>query len=147
MRTEASLFFFVVVISCLPVLVFVAACGLSLVVVRGLLIAGSGGAWALPYESFGSCGAGTQLLHGMWDLPGPGIKPTSPALTGRFLPTGPPKRAWLVCPEQRTWRGISARPGLADVSPKGPGSGSVCHAALLWPLSPATVVPQQPRHE
>ena len=80
-------------------LVFVAACGLSLVVVRGLLIAGSCGAWALQYKSFSGCGAGTQLLHGMWDLPGPGIKPTSPALTGRFLPTGPPKRAWLVCPE------------------------------------------------
>ena len=26
----------------------------------------------------------------MWDLPGPGIKPMSPALAGRFLTTGPP---------------------------------------------------------
>ena len=31
-----------------------------------------------------------QLLCGMWDLPGPGIKPVSPALAGRLLTTGPP---------------------------------------------------------
>ena len=33
-----------------------------------------------------SCGAQVQLLHGMWDLPGPGIEPT---LQGEFLTTGP----------------------------------------------------------
>jgi len=26
----------------------------------------------------------------MWDLPGPGIKPMSPALAGRFFTTEPP---------------------------------------------------------
>ena len=26
------------------------------------------------------CGTGARLLHGMWDLPGPGIKPMFPAL-------------------------------------------------------------------
>ena len=26
----------------------------------------------------------------MWDLPGPGIEPVSPALAGRFLTTVPP---------------------------------------------------------
>ena len=31
----------------------------------------------------------SQLLCGMWDIPGPGIKPLSPALQGRFLTTGP----------------------------------------------------------
>ena len=30
------------------------------------------------------------MLHGVWGLPGAGIKPVSPALTGRFLTTGPP---------------------------------------------------------
>ena len=30
------------------------------------------------------------MLHSMWDLPGPGIEPMSPALAGRFLTTGPP---------------------------------------------------------
>ena len=36
-----------------------------------------------------SCGTGAQLLHSTWDLPGPGIKPVSPALTGRLLSTVP----------------------------------------------------------
>ena len=31
-----------------------------------------------------SSGAQAQFLHGLWDLPGPGIKPLSPALAGRF---------------------------------------------------------------
>ena len=29
----------------------------------------------------------------MWDLPGPGIEPVSPALAGRFLTTAPPGRS------------------------------------------------------
>ena len=37
-----------------------------------------------------SCGARAGLLCGMWDLPRSGIKPLSPALAGRFLPTEPP---------------------------------------------------------
>ena len=40
-----------------------------------------------------SCGAQAQLLCGLWDLPGPGIEPVSPALTGRFLTSGPPGKA------------------------------------------------------
>ena len=31
-----------------------------------------------------SCGSLTWLLHGMWDLPGPGIEPMSP-YTGRQI--------------------------------------------------------------
>ena len=27
------------------------------------------------------------MLRGMWDLPGPGLKPVSPALAGGFLTT------------------------------------------------------------
>ena len=30
---------------------------------------------------------------GMWDLPGPGTEPVSPALAGRFLTTGPPGKS------------------------------------------------------
>ena len=105
-RTEASLFLFLFLFHFWLCWVFVAVWRLSLVVVRGLLIAGSCcGAWALKYKSFSSRGAWTQLLCSMWDLPGPEIKPTSPTLTGRFLTTGPPKRSWLVCfesPESRT---------------------------------------------
>ena len=37
-----------------------------------------------------SCGAPAQLLRGMWDLPGPGLEPVSPALAGGFLTTAPP---------------------------------------------------------
>ena len=37
-----------------------------------------------------SCGTQTQLFCSMWDLPGPGIEPLSPALAGAFFTTQPP---------------------------------------------------------
>ena len=40
-----------------------------------------------------SCGAQAYLLHGTWDLPGPGIKPVSPALAGGLLTTAPPGKS------------------------------------------------------
>ena len=43
-----------------------------------------------------SCGAQALLLHGMWDLPGPGIEPMSPALAGRFLTTVPPGKSYSL---------------------------------------------------
>ena len=33
------------------------------------------------------------MLCGMWDLPGPGLEPESPALAGRFLTTEPPVKS------------------------------------------------------
>ena len=85
--------------------------GLLFVVVRGLLIAvasrcgaralgawasvvvahglSSCGLWALEHR-LSSCGTRAQLLRGMWDLPGPGLEPVSPALAGGFLTTEPP---------------------------------------------------------
>ena len=33
------------------------------------------------------------MLRGMWDLPGPGLKPMFPALAGRFLTTAPPEKS------------------------------------------------------
>ena len=39
---------------------------------------------------FSSCGARALLLCGMWELPGPGLEPVSPALAGGFLTTAPP---------------------------------------------------------
>ena len=59
-----------------------------------------------------SCGAQAELLQGMWDLPRQGIKPMSPALAGRFLTTGPPKKyqyqpfqtVWLPTGYSRIWR-------------------------------------------
>ena len=45
--------------------------------------------WLLLLGSavFSSCGAWAQLLHGMWDLPGTGLKLVSPPLAGGFLVT------------------------------------------------------------
>ena len=43
-----------------------------------------------------SCGAQDQLLHGMCDLPGPGLKHMSPALAGGFLTTAPPGKPQYV---------------------------------------------------
>ena len=33
---------------------------------------------------------------GMWDLPGPGLEPVSPALAGRFLTTAPPGKSYIM---------------------------------------------------
>ena len=44
----------------------------------------------LQTRRLSSCGSQAQLLRGMWDLPGPGLEPVSPALAGRFLTTAPP---------------------------------------------------------
>ena len=38
----------------------------------------------------GSCGSWAQLLHGMWELPRPGLEAVSPALAGRLSTTAPP---------------------------------------------------------
>ena len=93
--------------------VFVVACGLSLAVASGgysllrclcfslwwLLLLRSTGSRCTGFSSCGSralksrlssCGARAKLLHGMWDLPAPGLEPMSPALAGRFLTTAPP---------------------------------------------------------
>ena len=72
--------------------------GLLFFVVCGLLIAvaSRGGAQALGARAsvvvahgFSSC-AQALLLRGMWDLPGPGLKP---ALAGGFLTTEPPGKS------------------------------------------------------
>ena len=90
--------------------VFVAARRLSLVAASGghssLWRAGFSLRWPLPLQSTGSrrrglsscgsqvperrlssCGAPAQLLCSMWDPPGPGLEPASPALAGGFLLT------------------------------------------------------------
>ena len=99
--------------------VFVAARGLSLVVASGgyslLWCAGFSLRWLLLLQSTGSrhagfsscgsralehrlssCGAQAQLPRGMWDLPGPGLEPVSPALAGGFLTTAPPGKRPVV---------------------------------------------------
>ena len=106
--------------------VFVAMCGLSLVVESGatprcgarashcggfsccgaqalsvqasvfvVCALSSCGLQALEHR-LNSCGARAWLLRGMWDLPGPGIKPASHALAGGFLTTAPPGKPTLT---------------------------------------------------
>ena len=65
----------------------------SVVVARGL----SSCSLQAPEQRLSSCGTRTQLLHGMWDLPGPGLKPVSPALAGGFLTTAPPGKPLCKC--------------------------------------------------
>ena len=78
--------------------------GYSLVMVCGLLILMASlvaehrfymahglsrcGSRALKHRLY-SCGTWAQLLRGLWDLPGPGIKPVFPALAGEFFTTEP----------------------------------------------------------
>ena len=78
--------------------------GLLFVAVRGLpiAVASLAGSTDSRCMRFHSCGAQAQqlwlagsraqvlLLCGMWDPPGPGLEPVSPALAGGFLTTAPP---------------------------------------------------------
>ena len=61
----------------------------SVVVERGLSSCGS----RALVRRLSSCGLWASLLRGMWDLPGPGLKPVSPALVGGFLTTAPPGKS------------------------------------------------------
>ena len=44
----------------------------------------------LQTRRLSNCGSWAELLRGMWDLPRPGLEPTSPALAGRLSTTAPP---------------------------------------------------------
>jgi len=62
--------------------VFIAAHGLLIAVLLSLQSTGSR---PTGFSSCSTCGTRTSFLCGMWDLPGPGMEPLSPALAGRFL--------------------------------------------------------------
>ena len=47
----------------------------------------------LQTRRLSNCGSRAHLLCGTWDLPGPGLKPMSPALAGGFLTTAPPGKS------------------------------------------------------
>ena len=99
--------------------VFVAVHGLSLVAASGdysslrwvgfslrwLLLLRSTGSRHAGFSSCGSralerrlssCGAWALLLRGMWDLPGPGLEPVSPASAGGFPTTAPPGKPKIL---------------------------------------------------
>ena len=62
----------------------------------------------------------------MWGLPGPGIKPGSPALQGGFLTTGPPGQPHSPAPV------ISQRPALSS---HGVSTGATClYVGVISPL-------------
>ena len=72
----------------------VAVCGgHSLVVASRCSGFSCGGAQALGPVGFSNCGVWAQLPCGIWHLPGPGLKPVSPALAGRLLTMGPPGKS------------------------------------------------------
>ena len=50
----------------------------------------------LQTRRLSSCGSRAQLLHGIWDLPRPGLEPVSPALAGRFSTTEPPGKPGII---------------------------------------------------
>ena len=90
----------------------------SVVVARGLSSCGS---QALE-RRLSSHGTGAYLLCGMWDLPGPGLEPMSPALAGGVLTTAPPGKP-----------GNDFLPLLISSSPHCPLLGFL---ALALPVSP-----------
>ena len=51
-----------------------------------------------------SCGSWAQLLHGMWDLPRPGLEPVSPAFAGRFSTTVPPGKPESIIKGKWQWK-------------------------------------------
>ena len=51
-----------------------------------------GSSWA-PEFGLSTCGAWTQLPHGTWNPPGPGIEPMLPCIAGGFPSTVPPGKS------------------------------------------------------
>ena len=47
------------------------------------------------HAGFSSCDTRAQLPRGMWDPPGPGLEPVSPASAGRFPTTAPLGKPFL----------------------------------------------------
>ena len=72
-------------------------------------------AWAPAHWGFRSCssralehrrrswGARAQSFHGMWDPPGSGIEPTSPAFAGQLSTTEPPGKPQIFYYELAQW--------------------------------------------
>ena len=66
--------------------------GTLFIAVRGplIIVASLVAEHRLQMRRLSNCGSRAQLLHGMWDLPGPGLKPVSPAPAGGLPTTAPP---------------------------------------------------------
>ena len=55
------------------------------------------GTWNLDHSGISSCGTQALLPPSMWDLPGPGIKPVSPALTDEIPDPRATREVQAVC--------------------------------------------------
>ena len=86
----------------------------------------------------------------MWDLPGPGLKPVSPALAGTFSTTAPPGKPWKTFLNFFFFFFFTMHEGLSVLSfdfvnytPLDISGGwhSSIHKAVLWP-SPQKLPPQ-----
>ena len=99
--------------------------GCSPVVVYGLLlVVGSPVGARTPEDRLSSCGTWASLPSGMWNLPGPGTEPLSPASAGTLLTTGPPEksppRAIDTAPhgcQETQCAAVSHHPALVYLSP------------------------------
>ena len=99
----------------------------SVVVAHGLSSCGSR---ALE-RRLSSCGARAQLLRGLWDLPGPGLEPVSPALAGGFLTTAPPGKSSCTVLENIYWHSLFGKQ-VGNICPRfflGGVAGPRHHAA------------------
>ena len=102
-RRQAGPMWGVLLVSILSILFIFGCAGSSLLLRLPLAAVSWGvtphcGVWAsLAVEHrLNSCATQALLLQGMRDLPGPGIEPMSPALTGEFFTTGPPRKPRVV---------------------------------------------------
>ena len=100
-------------------------------------------AWASHHGGFFSCGAQVLGILGMWNHPGPGIKPASPALAGKFLSTEPPGKScsfpsdansiYSTIPSEETSPQANSQwfPGLPDLC-----VCVLCHTITTRPSQP-----------
>ena len=89
-----------------------------------------------------SHGAQVQLLHGTWDLPGPGIEPLGPALAVGFLTTRPAEKPHPLSywgDRSKSFQALTCQRGSGD-----PGSPTPA-CCVLRPVFPA--LHSGPQHE
>ena len=90
--------------------------------------------WALRHRLH-SCGTQAQLLRGIWDLPGSGIEPTSPALAGGFLTTKPPRKLFYPFLNRTVPRTAVS----LVISLPGNIRGGQRNGSFVWQLAPLAV--------
>ena len=99
------------------------------------------GTWALGATARGlsSCGAWTWLPRSLWNPPGPGVEPMSPALAGGFLstlPRGKTCSVFLKCPQ--VWMGFRGG-SVVKNRPASSGDGGVLSSIPRSGRSPGGV--------